>query len=259
MIELSVVIVTYNSGRSITDCLKSIAKNIKVPLEIVVVDNNSTDDTVKKINDCGVRVKLIELDENKGFSKGNNIGAEATLGKLLFFLNPDTKITKFDFGEVESLLKKPENGMVAPKLVLPSGQTQKSVTHLPTIKNAFLEYWLGVKNIYKEYAPDTNLPVEVEAVYGAALILRKDLFTKIGKFNEKYFLYFEDLDLCRALKDSGYKIIYLPSVVIEHEVGASGKTNPRTQSLFLQSAKSYHGAFNYFIINSILRFRILDR
>lgn len=256
MIDLSIIIVTFNSEGTIRDCLKSISEKIKLNHQIIIVDNNSQDKTLLEIERSGVRVELIQQSENLGFAKGNNIGVKKALAKLLFFLNPDTKIIDLDIERVKRMIAEDNVGIIAPKLLLKSGIPQPSVTHFPTPIRAILEYWLGFKNSYRQYAPSGEKIIEVEAVYGAALFMKKEIFEKAGRFDEKYFVYFEDLSLCKKIHQLGLKIIYDPLQVVEHAVGSSSKTNPLTNKLFIQSAKVYHGIVGYFVLYLILRFRI---
>lgn len=251
---LSIIVVTFNNQNHIKQCLKSIEEKISYEHEVIIVDNSSSDKTINEINKSKVKVKLIKNSENLGFSKANNIGVSNSKGDYLFFLNPDTEIKDIHVGKIlEYLNNDAEIGLIAPKLVLKNGKKQESITKLPTITRAVLEYWLGIKDQFKQYSLDIDLPTEVEAAYGAAWIIRKELFLKLGGFDERYFLYFEDLDFCRKLKDNNKKIIYYPDAVVVHTVGESSKTNPKVSKLFEQSAIIYHGKIKFWILHYILR------
>lgn len=256
MTDLSIIIVTFNNEGTIGSCLKSISEKIKSNYQIIVVDNNSQDKTVQEIKKSNIAVELIQQSENLGFSKGNNIGVKKALAKLFFFLNPDTLIVDLDIERIVRMIEEEKVGIVAPKLMLKNGTPQPSVTNFPTHTRAILEYWFGFKNSYRQYVPVSDKPIEIEAVYGAALFIKSEIFESAGRFDEKYFVYFEDLSLCKKIHQLGLKIIYDPLSIVEHAVGSSSKTNPLTNKLFIQSAKVYHGIIGYFVLYLILRFRI---
>ncbi len=223
MIELSIITVTYNNELTIQAYLKSLFNNLPKKSEVIIIDNASTDKTVELIKNFP-RVNLITSKANLGFSKGSNLGAKKAKGEFLLFLNPDTKVLTDGIKELISFAKKnPKIGIVAPKLILKNGEAQPSVRKLPTILGVIKEYYFNIKNSFCEYVPQGKDPAEVECVYGAALMIRKDIFEKLNGFDEKFFLYYEDLDLCRRLKNLNLKIIYYPKAKIEHKVGTSSK------------------------------------
>ncbi len=242
--DLSIVTVTYNSAKFIKEHLDSLIKNLPPKSEIIIVDNNSADETVSIIEKYK-SVRLIKSSENVGFSKGNNKGAKAAKGEYLFFLNPDIKTLNNSVQKLMDYANLTDNvGIVAPQLIKENGGVQASVTNLPNLKNLFLEYLFNKKNVFSEYAPTGNEATKVEAVYGAAMLIKKELFLKIGGFDERYFLFYEDLDLCRKVRKLGYKVIYFPQAKFIHLVGASmGKDGEmpfgvRTIALFFPIKKS---------------------
>lgn len=251
MIKVSVVTVTYNCQDFIKDYLTSVLKNLLQDREIIIVDNNSTDNTVKILEKYGKQIKLIKSNKNLGFSGGNNFGVKEAKGEYLFFLNPDTKMGKSVLEELVKFYEKtPQVGIVGPKLVMANGRTQASVKNLPSWWNGFKEFVLGEKNAYSEYVPAGNKPVEVESIYGAAMLIKKDLFERVGEFDEKFFLYYEDTDLCRRVKNAGKKIYYTPLVEITHLVGAA-KSDQNRYQLNLDSFWKYHGLIEGLILQSI--------
>lgn len=249
----SVIIVTYNSEKTIRACIDSILKFEEI-VEIIVVDNNSSDGTTRQVKEYEPQVNLIEQSTNLGFAKGNNLGAAFSKGEYLVFLNPDTRVlSKNDLDAIiTTLINNPEFGLIGPGLKRPGGQEQLTVRNLPTVFRAFCEYVLAVKGSYDFYNPKSKELVSVESVVGACMVIKKDLFEKVGKFNEKYFLYFEDLDLCRSILKRGLKIGFLPKVTLEHIIGASGK-NEEVSKRLIASAKIYHGLLSYYLITLIIR------
>lgn len=250
---VSIIIVTFNSQEYISKCLDSI-KKFEPNCEIIIVDNVSDDETINRIKGTRIPVKLLVQQTNLGYSKANNIGAKNAKGEYLFFLNPDTYLTESITDKLINILKGDNrNGLIAPKMIKPDGKVQRSVRKLPTVKGAVLEYFFGQKNEYEEYFPKGDEPLEVETVYAGAILIKKEIFDSVGMFDEKYFLYFEDLDLCRKLRKFGFKIIYDPKVSLVHQVGGSSKYNPLTKKYLEQSAKIYHGNIKAKILYYILR------
>lgn len=254
--KLSTIIVTYNSSQHIKDMLLSIEKQTNTSHEIIVVDNNSQDQTVAQIYASRVKVSLLKQKENLGFSKANNLGVKDAKGEYLLFLNPDTRVLDHAIDNLFNFLKSRDDvGIVAPKLIEDNGNIQPSVRNLPTLTNAIKEYYLNIKKSYEPFVPVGNSPQEIESIVGAAIMIPKNLYQKVGGFDNKFFMYFEDLDLCKKVKNAGYKIMYLPEVRMKHSIGASAKTNTKTSQYLKASATLYHGGFKAFILDLVLRLR----
>ena len=251
--SLSVVIVSYNSHQTIESCLRSIFKYTS-EVEVIVVDNASRDQTKKDIRKFGSQVCLIESEQNLGFARANNLGVKQTHGEFIVFLNPDTRL--LHRGSLEKLrdvlAANPDFGIIGPRLLCGDGSIQKSVRNLPTLQGAFREYILKQKNSYDFYLPKCVDLCEVESVVGACMMTRREVFEKVGGFEEKYFLYFEDLELCKTLRSLGLKVGFVPQVEIEHIMGVSG-VNQETFSLLQDSAKKYHGLLFYYLIQTVIR------
>jgi GT2 family glycosyltransferase len=245
--KISIQIVTFNSGGQIEKCLESLQKN-SPDSEVIIVDNNSTDDTLEKVKKS--KIKIINESGNLGFGKAHNLAAIRAEGEYLVILNPDTILqTKNGFEKITEILENNKDfGLIAPKLIYPDGKTQKSVRNLPTFWGACREYLFGQKGAYDFYELKSNGLCGVEAVVGACMVIKKDLFLKIGGFSEKYFMYFEDLDLCRNLKANNLKVVYYPEVIVEHIVGASGEGD-KTNVQFYKSFQKYHGFIEATFLN----------
>lgn len=253
---ISVLTVTYNSEQFIERYLTSLNKHLPKNAEVIIVDSGSTDKTVKIIKKF--KVQLIESKENIGFGRGNNLAAKASSGEFLLLLNPDTELIDDSITKLlEFAQQHLEAGIVVPKLMKFDGSVQESVSKLPTIVGAIKEYYLGIKNSYKFYTPQGNEYVEVENAVGAAMLINKKIFEKAGGFDKKYFLYFEDLDLCRKVRKMGYQIIYYPKAVFKHIVGAAGGDSQKRREWLKDSARLYHGWFYETLLDLVLRFRPL--
>lgn len=254
MDEVSVCIVTFNSQHTIAKCLDSVLAQVP-RAQIIVLDNHSNDQTIDVVKKYLAKgVDLIESKENLGFAKGNNLAVKKSQAGFLCFLNPDAFFkTKNDLAVMmDSLKANPKFGLIGPQIVLTDGQIQKTVRNIPNIFNAFKEYILKIKGTYDFYLPSNSTPTEVESVVGACMVMPRELFMKVLGFDEKYFLYYEDIALCQKLVIAGFKVVYLPQVKIAHVMGESGKS-VATTALLQQSAQQFHGRLGYFLISSILK------
>ncbi len=255
--KLTVIIVAYNSEDFIEDCVKSVIKYLPQNSEIIVVDNNSSDGTVKKLETFLPGISLIKSDQNLGFAKANNFASKKAQGEYLFFLNPDTEILEPIFEVLLNFYEKNGGvGLVAPKLIQPNGKIQESVKNLPTIWGAIKEFILQIPHAYSQFAPKENDPIEVESVYGAAMLIKKYLFEQVGGFDEKYFLYYEDVDFCKRIRQLNKKIYYYPKVKIKHLVGATKSIQDKYQ-LNLESANLYHGRLTVLVLHLIFKINSL--
>ncbi len=253
MKDLSIVTLTYNSANQIGNLLDSISKSKdKLTKEIIVVDNASQDDTLKVIARHPSQPRLITLSSNLGFSKGVNRGIKQSTGDYILLLNPDTQIignclqTMVDFARSVSPL-----GAVAPRLLDPSGVPQASAFHFPSIKNAIKRDFFNVKSAFGKYLPTQNKDRLEVAVMAALLIPRSTLDT-VGLLDERFFLYYEDVEFCRRLWRHRLPIYYLKSAKVKHVHGASGKFTEHHNSPLLKSSQIYYGNFYSHILNMVL-------
>lgn len=256
-LNLSIVIVSFNTEKLLFECLSSLQKNSKkssLQKEIIVIDNNSLDSSVQMIEEKFPEVILIKNNRNLGFAKANNQGIKIARGNYVLLLNSDTKVKESELKKLMDFADEQENiGVIGPRLLNSDESIQPSVFHFPTISRAIKEYWLGEKEEFEKYTPRGEQAIEVEAVVGAAMLIPKVVFDKVGLLNERYFMYFEDIDFCRRVKEAGLKVIYYPQTSVIHYHGGSGKAvDSKVGSFLIQSSKIYHGAFNYFLLTFIL-------
>jgi GT2 family glycosyltransferase len=225
--ELSVVIVTYNSSLQIKRAINSIFKSlIDLSFELIIVDNNSQDETISIVKNLGLDIILICNDSNIGFAKANNVGFKRATGKFILIYNPDLILTKDS-----NLLKligiysmSNEIGLVAPRLYYENGIVQESVRGFPNplaqmIRLLKLDKYFNSNKLYSKYlvsASQLEVNTYVDWVIGAFMLVRKELLFEIGLFDERYFMYMEDADLCLNLKKRGYKICYCPQFSAVH-------------------------------------------
>lgn len=227
--ELSIIIVNFNTDKLVRDCIASIKKNTKkVKYEIIVIDNS--------IN-------------NRGFSKANNIGIKKAKGKYILLLNSDTMVKPYSIDKLYEFAKQKEDaGVIVPRLLNPDGSIQPSCFNLPTMSKAIRQYFLGQTGILDKYYPEGESARQVQAAVMAAFLITPNALKKVGLLSEKYFMYFEDLDYCRKVNEVGLKIYYLPQAEIVHIHGASGGKN----KYLVESAKIYHGFVGYYIYTFVL-------
>lgn len=257
-VNLSIIIPTWNTADITLKCLKTIYKFLSPDIfEIIIVNNASTDDTVAEINKFihSLKIencKLIINASNLGFSKANNIGAKQAIGEYLFFLNSDMELVdKTLIDMVKYLESNNDAGIVGPKFLNPDLTIQGSVIPHQTALNAFKEYWLHNIGSYTKYTPTQNTPTSVPNISGGALLISKQNFDKIGGWDERYFFYYEDLELCRQIRNISKQIIFYPQGNVIHRHGASGAKIANSANQWrrlIPSSKIYHGIFQHYLI-----------
>ena len=234
MIDLSIVIVSYNTKDVLKECLESIYKTIKnLSFEVIVVDNASKDQTREEISKLEFpNFKFIQNKENLGFSKANNIGVRKTSGRYVLFLNPDVVVHSETLeGMVYFMDKEREAGAATCKVILTNGKIDdashrgfptpwNSFTHFSGLAKLFgkIEHFGG----YNVKHLDLSQTHEIDALAGAFMIVRREAGEEVGWWDEDYFFYGEDLDFCYMLQQKGWKIYYVPEFSVLHYKGVSG-------------------------------------
>ncbi len=274
-IDVSIVIVNFNSGQYLKNCLESIYNCTKgVSFEIILVDNASTDGSFEKIREDFTSIFGLKNDSNLGFAAANNIGAKSAQGKYLLFLNPDTLLVDDAISAMYQFLESADNMVAAcgARLQNPDGTYSVSFGNFPTLFQQFSD--IGFRAIYKRYydrklsiSPPCNFtdPQPVGYLSGADTFIRKDIFLKLGGFDEAYFMYYEDTDLFYRLHKAGYQSYLLPEVSITH-IGSSTSDSDGTfnyskysmleKSKYLYFAKN-HGACSVFWAKTFQTFSLL--
>lgn len=236
VLTLSVVIVNWNTREHLEQCLYSISKHLKdVRYEIVVVDNNSSDGSPEMVRKDFPEVNLVCNRENAGFSAACNQAAELAKGEFILFLGPDVVIGN---GTVRELLKFAEsnpNAMAGALLRLPTGQFQLgSAGNILTERRAFNHYFFLSRVCQRLfpgiwlYSKQFRRPKEVEWLSGACMLLRSAHFKKADGFDERFFIYAEDMDLCKRLAAHGVKFHLLPQASVVHDQGAAVRKDDST-------------------------------
>ncbi len=230
-----IIIVAYHSEDDLSRCLPALIKESKRDAEIVVVDNSSCEKT-KKLVASFPEIIYIDAKENLGFAKANNLGAKDFNGEFLCFLNPDTEVKN----EVNSITKlaeflhnNPKVAVVGPLVKNTDGSRQMSFRRWPSFKTAIFNRYSLITKLFpnnpwsKSYLMSNDngeIAKKVDWVSGCCLMVRKETFTKIGGFNEEYFMFCEDTALCKSislLDDDCKEIWFCPTSIITHHIGKS--------------------------------------
>lgn len=233
-IDLSIVIVNWNSADYVQACIRSIRAETKVThYEIIVVDNASFDGCEQQIARHYPEAIFIQSAQNLGFSGANNLAARRARGRVLLFLNPDTEVRD---GAIDRLCVShgniPDAGVVGCRLLNTDGSVQTTCARsLPTLLNQFLD-----ADVLRRCAPRASLwgmgvlfewtaaHAYVEAVSGACMLVRREVFESVSGFSEEFFMYGEDLDLCARVQGAGLKNVYVGCCeIVHHGGGSSGK------------------------------------
>jgi GT2 family glycosyltransferase len=222
---VDVVVVSYNSRARLRACIERLAA---VPeLQIVVVDSNSQDQSLEAIGD--LPVEAIQLRENRGFGYACNIGWRHTQAPYVLFLNPDATIDRDSIERLVQVADDPAVGAVAPKILGTDGSIDYSMRRFPRLRSTysqalFLHRLFPSATWSDELVRDANAydrPARPEWASGACLLVKRAILERLDGFDEGFFLYCEDLDLCRRLKDQGFELRFQPEAVSIHEGGAS--------------------------------------
>jgi len=228
--DVSVIIVSYNTVKLLDECIISIKSQTSVEFEIIVIDNNSTDNTLEMLTAKHADVIRIENNKNSGFASANNQGIEIAKGKYLFLLNPDTLVLD---GAVDKLFKFMEKntdiGICGPKNFGPDLKLQLNCDHYPGLWNILVEYFrLGVafprlrifnRTMMRYWTYDSIK--EVERMTGCSLMIRRSVMGVVGRLDDRFFMYFEETDICMRVKTSGYNVVFYPDASIVHYGGQS--------------------------------------
>ncbi len=245
--DLSIIIVSWNVRALLEKCLFSVFKN-QSDFEVLVVDNASTDASAEMVKEKFPQVKLIANQENRGFAAANNQAIKQASGDFILLLNPDTEILDNALEKMVEFMKAhPDAGIAGCQILNPDKTIQPSVRRLPDLFSSLLILFkLSHLKIFRpKYLAldfDYHKTQSVEQVMGAFFLIRKEVIKKIGLLDEKYYLWFEEVDFCRRLlKKTDYKIYYTPETQIIHYGGQSFKQMliPKKQWLFYKSMIRY--------------------
>ncbi|UVT20762.1 MAG: glycosyltransferase family 2 protein [Nitrospira sp.] len=237
LVDMSIAIVSYNTRTLLLDCLKSVFESTDaIRFEVIVVDNNSQDATVPAVQMTYPKIDLIVNQENLGFAKAVNQGFAVSRGRYFLMLNSDTRIRPQTLDRMLACLdQEPTIGAVGCKQWTGDGLLYQSCYPFPSIRDH-----LTYAEVFRRWAPrlqgslaarqviDCSQSQDVDWINGACLLVRRELMKACGGLDEGYFMYFEDVDLCREIRRRGYRIRHLADADIVHLLGRSG-TNDRAR------------------------------
>ncbi len=253
MVDVSIVIVNYNVKDLVDNCIASIYKSNTAghSIEIFMVDNNSIDGSPGFISQKYPDVKVITNDENIGFSKANNIALRQALGKYVLILNPDTVLEEGTFAKMINFCENNEKvGAVTSKLILGNGQLDYACKRSFPTPSVAIPRLLGLSKLflksklfgkYNLTYLDENKTHVVDAICGAFMFVPKKVLDQSGLFDEDYFMYGEDLDLCYQIHKKGYDNYYYPEVTTIHLKGSS------TKKTNISYVNNFYGAMGIFV------------
>lgn len=228
--NLSVVIVTWNSAQYICDCLGSIRREQgDLTVEVIVVDNGSTDGTAEMIRQHFSWARLVVNRHNLGYTRACNLGIEKSSGRYLLLLNPDTVMQP---GSLLKMLRymdeHPRTGALGPQLLYPDGRIQPSCRRFPNYRMMLWEF-IGLSRLFpgspvfgawRMGSFDHQRTRSVDQPMGACLLLRRPALEEVGSLDERFEMFFNDVDLCRRLSSSGWDIIFFAGVRVTHDAGS---------------------------------------
>ena len=258
-LDLSICIVNWNAESFLVDCLNSILKaQPTLDYELVVVDNASTDQSVRRVKDLFPQVHLIVSEKNGGFAAANNLALKEAAGRHLLLLNPDTLVMPRSLeAMVEFMDSNQEAGACGCRLFHPeTGRVEASARPRVTLPAllwhlSYLDLLFPASRVFNKYRLtylSASKPQPVDWITGACLMVRNKIFRDVGSLDENMFMYWEDAEWCYRMKRAGWDIYYLPLVKIAHYRGQSSRMRTKTQvtSLSGWATRQYTASLIYF-------------
>lgn len=261
-VMLSILIVNFNGKDFLGPCFDSIRKHVTVPYEIIVVDNASHDGSVEHIREYYPEINLIASEVNFGFSAGNNLAARSANGKYLLLLNNDTLLQGDLKNAVALLSSDPSIGVLGCRQVGKDNEYRYSAGHFPSLPRL-----LFFHSMFNRSGPFNNgdFPTSIEIFYnvdwieGSFMLTRSALWRSLGGMDEDYFMYVEDVDFCKRVHDSGFRVVYFPSLLFLHYGGYSSARF----GMIIKGLRRYHRKFSnglcQIAANCILTFGLIFR
>jgi GT2 family glycosyltransferase len=250
MVDLSIIILNYKTKGLVKQCIRNVMVSTgDLNYEIIVVDNNSNDGIAEMMKENFPQIKFIQTGKNLGFAAGNNAGIKQARGKYVMVLNPDVTVLNHSIEKMVKFMdSEPQVGVVGPKLINPDGTFQISCRtfqrplliiyrRTPLGRLPFAKLQLN-KHLMLDFDHQTN--IEVDWFIGACMLLRKELLDKIGLFDERFFMYLEDMDLCRRAWMNDWKVFYFADAEMVH----------------LFERASANDSWNFWKLNKLTRYHI---
>jgi GT2 family glycosyltransferase len=267
MVDLSLVIVNWNTREYLLRCLGSIFKmGQRMDWEVIVIDNGSQDGRGMEVKKAFPFVHLVENEKNLGFAKAVNQGLRKASGKYILLLNPDTEVRD---GAIKQLLTFMDShlntGVAGAQLLNSDGSKQNSIANFPSLTtellNKSLLRWLSPKK-FPGKERSYSVPVEVDSVIGACMMVREDAIKQVGLLDEEYFLFLEETDWCYQMKRAGWKTYHVPQADVFHFQGKSAeKEKKRARVEYFRSRyhffKKNRGDMQWFMLLGGLMIKLI--
>jgi hypothetical protein len=247
--RVSVVVVAWNTRDLLLACLASLEPARRAGAEVLVVDNASCDGSAAAVRDAFPGVRLTPCLTNTGYAAGNNLGAAQSMREYVMLLNSDTEVRA---GALEALVRyldrSPQHAAAAPRLVFADGSAQRACMGFPGVWTPLffgtpLQRWLPRNWELRRYlqpAFDPEREADVDQPPAAALLVRRSDWLRLGGFDERLWLFFNDVDFCKRLAKSGRKVRYVPRAGVLHHVGQSTRRFPRFVEQWHADRLAYH-------------------
>ncbi|WP_430399722.1 glycosyltransferase family 2 protein [Flavobacterium sp.] len=252
-IQLSVIIVNYNGLRFLKECLDSLESKLQlISYEIIILDNNSTDESCSFIKEYYPFVKLLESKTNFGFGKGNNEAVKYASGKHLLLFNNDTILLDDISLAIKTLDENKEIGVIGINMLTAQKKYIPAAGNFPNFKNMLR--FVNLLDLGTEFKTGvfSKKHYEVDWLCGSFLLIPKDIYIKIRGFDEDYFMYVEDVDFCKKIADIGLKRVFIPSLNYIHFVGFNKKKNNLLVNGYRIYLKKHYKGLSFYYISLIL-------
>lgn len=270
-IDLSIIYVYYNTPKELLSSLQSITYAIGSLTYEVIIVNNASPKALPKTRIKKSNVKIICNKKNEGFGKAINQAADLAEGEILLFINPDTLFHKDAIVKLYKRLTKDKKiGLIGPKITGEKGEVLDSIGRMPFLPRALFVFsflgriWPFNKIVRSYYLSDLSRSREhkVEVISGACMMIRASLFSSIGGFDERFFMYFEEADISYRVRKKGLRVLYFPSAIVTHFVGRSSSNKEWIKKIFEQSRfsffKKYHGSVLALLAEGFLRIQTFE-
>ena len=262
--EISILVVNWNTRDFLASCLNAIeSTRNNLDLEIIVIDNASNDRSVEMVRENFPQVRLLENQQNVGFAKANNQGFEISRGDFILLINSDAILLEGALTALRQvMIANPQCGLVGAKLLYPNMNFQASFTDLPNLWQDFLIISGLGRVIYGSWYPshgpeEKKGPQRGGYVEGACMLVRREAYAEISGFDEGYFMYSEDVELCKTLHDRGWQVWYHPNANVIHIGGGSSQhRRPQREGDLYQSKVRFYQRHYAGWQTSLLKFQI---
>jgi GT2 family glycosyltransferase len=243
-LDISIIIVNWNSKDLLLNCLGSIFKTVHgICFEIWLVDNASTDGSVESVQTLYPDLYIIKNETNLGFAAANNLAFRKMNGRYALLLNTDTVLTEDAVKKLYDFMEStPQAGLACGQLLNQDDSRQNSIANFPSLLSLLCNETL-LRILFPRKFPSKRQihvsPVEIDSCIGACMMARKQAMDEVGLFDERYFFFFEETDWARRMKDSGWKVYFVPDAQIYHSQGQTIGHGTHSRMIFYRSRYSY--------------------